>query len=165
MPQSDWRLSQKGREAARALAGRLRTFDSPAIRSSTERNALETAEILAEVLDRPVRAEPGLREHDRGSLGYMSRVQLEAGVEKLLASDEELVFGVETFRSVFDRIEQALHAAVAAAGRDVLAITHGTAAAIFVSRRYGVDAVTLWHSLGTPAAIVLQDDRLERVVQ
>jgi broad specificity phosphatase PhoE len=166
VPQSRWRLSEKGREAAMVLAGRLLAFDAPAIWTSTERKALETAEVLAAALGLPIREEPDLREHERASLGYMARAEREAGVERLLASDDELVFGDETARSVLDRMDRALHAAmVAAAGSDVLAVTHGTAAAIFVGRRCGVDALAFWRALGVPAAIVLDGDRIEEIVQ
>lgn len=165
VPQAQWRLSAAGKTAARGLAARLGGFDAPVVWSSPEPKALETAELVAGALDRRVCEAADLREHDRTSLGYLSRERLEAGVAGLLASDDELVFGDETARSVFVRMERALRRARAEAGRrDVVAVTHGAAAAIYVSRITGVDALAFWRSLGAPAAIVLDGARLERVL-
>jgi broad specificity phosphatase PhoE len=116
VPQSRWRLSQQGREAARVLGGHLQAFDAPTIWSSTERKALETAEVLASVLGRPIREAPDLREHERSSLGYMGKPQLEAGVERLLPSDYELVFGDETARLVLERMGRAIQVATLPVG-------------------------------------------------
>jgi broad specificity phosphatase PhoE len=162
VPASGWRLSADGKIAAAALAPRLRPFNASAIWSSPEPKALETAEIVAEALDLPIRPTPDLREHDRTSLGFIDKATLEAGVERLLRSDDDLVFGDETARSVFARMERAL---LRGDGENLLAVTHGTAAAIFVSRISGIDSVEFWRSLRTPAAIVLSGDRLEQVLQ
>ncbi len=163
VPQRCWGLTETGLEACQALGAQLREFGSPAIWSSTERKALETARALE--LGLPIREEPALREHERASLGYMTKHQLEAGVERLFQSDDELVFGDETARSVIERMEGAIRAARRLArGRDVIAVTHGTAAALFVGRRCGLDGHALWRSLGAPAAMVLDGDRLLEVI-
>lgn len=166
VPASEWRLSAEGRRAAAALAYRLRDLNASAVWSSTEPKALETAEEFAAALDRPICPIPDLREHERASLGYLSKAALEAGVERLLRSDDDLVFGDETARAVFARMERALLARDGAdMGKDLLAVTHGTAAAIFVSRTSGVDALSFWRSLRTPAAIIMCGKRVEQVLQ
>lgn len=162
VPASAWRLSAEGKAAAAALAARLRPFNASAILSSPEPKALETAEIVAATLDLPVRPKPDLREHDRTSIGFIDKTTLEAGIERLLRSDDDLVFGDETARSVFARMERTL---LSTEGEDILAVSHGTAAAIFVSRISGTDPVEFWRSLRTPAAIVLNGNRLEQVLQ
>lgn len=76
------------------------------------------------------------------------------------------MFGDETAGMVFTRMTRALSAARTAAARhDVLAVTHGTAAAIFASRTTGVDAVAFWRSLGALGAIVMDDKRVLQVIQ
>jgi probable phosphoglycerate mutase len=163
---SGWRLSGAGRAAARALAGRLRGFDAAVVWSSPEAKALETAAAIAGELGLPVREGADLREHERGSLGYLTRDALEAGVERLLRSDDEAVFGDETAGAVFRRMWEALAAAgEAAGGGDVFAVTHGTAATIFVARRCGVEPVAFWRALSLPAAIVVDGKRLVSVFQ
>jgi broad specificity phosphatase PhoE len=163
---SQWRLSEAGGAAARALAGRLGGFSADAVWSSPELKALETATAIAGELGLPVREAVDLREHERGSLGYLTRDALEAGVERLLRSDDEAVFGDETAGAVFRRMRRALAAAgEATGGGDVLAVTHGTAATIFVARRCGVEPVAFWRALSLPAAIVVDGERLVGVLQ
>lgn len=163
-PQNRWSLSPEGKAAAHALAQRLRAFSPPVIWSSPEPKALETATAIAAALGRPVQEEPDLREHDRASVGYLERAELEAGVASLLASDDDLVFGDESARDVFDRMDRAVRSAQAASA-DALLVTHGTAMAIFVARRCSLDPLAFWRALAAPAAVILDGDRLEKVMQ
>jgi len=128
LPQSSWRLSPEGRVLATALANRLKVFTTATIWSSPELKALETAELIGTAMKLQILQEPRLQEHNRSSMGYISKAELETGVERLLASDEELVFGDETARSVFDRMA-AVEQSAMACRRDVISVSHGTAIA------------------------------------
>ncbi len=163
---ADWRLSEEGREAARALAARLTGFDVSTIWTSPERKARETADLLAEMLGRPVQEAADLREHGRGLFIFAGQEQLEDGVRRLLASHDDLVFGDETARDVLGRMERALaEAAQDAAGRDSLVVTHGTTTTIVLARRCGIDAFAFWRSLTTPAAVVVEGSEIVELVQ
>jgi broad specificity phosphatase PhoE len=165
-PQNRWSLSPEGHAAAHALAQRLRTFSPPVILSSPEPKALETATAIAAALGRPVQEEPDLREHDRASLGYLDRAVLEAGVAQLFTTGDELVFGDESAQAVFNRMDRAVRSAQAdAAGADALLVTHGTAMAILLARRCGLDPLAFWRTLAAPAAVILDGERLEQVLQ
>lgn len=164
-PSSLWRLSPEGHSAATAFAAQLRGFDSPAIWTSPEPKAASTAHALAAILRLSVVSADGLREHERTSAGYLSRENLESGVARLVSSDDELVFGDETAAAVFARFSRALAAAQStAAGRDVIAVTHGAAMSIFVGRRCAVAPLAFWQRLGTPCAVVLHGARIERIL-
>jgi broad specificity phosphatase PhoE len=162
-PASLWRLSAEGRAAAATLGVRLAALRPQVIWSSPEPKALGTAQALAASLEPPIREDDRLREHDRGSLGYLSRTDLEAGVARLLTSHDAPVFGDETALAVFERLDSALtDARVAAAGGVAIAVTHGTAMAIYLGRRCGIDPLAFWRGLGLPCAIVLSGDRIEQ---
>ncbi len=64
----DFPLTGRGREQARALAGRLASAGLAAVYSSPIGRALETARILGEVASVPVTEEPRLQEYDFGEL-------------------------------------------------------------------------------------------------
>jgi broad specificity phosphatase PhoE len=166
VPANLWKLSEAGRAAAGVLALRLSWCKPSAIWCSPEPKAQETASILSATLGAPIQEDERLREHERGSLGYIGRQELEAGVARLLtAGEHELVFGDETRRQVLDRMERAFQSAAAAAGggSDLLMVTHGTALSILVSAHHSIDPVSFWRGLAVPAAVVIGGDRLYQV--
>ena len=67
VPPAEWGLSEAGVRRARALAGRVRPGSARAVHSSTERKAVETAQLLGTAWQLPVTPVLGLHEHERAS--------------------------------------------------------------------------------------------------
>jgi broad specificity phosphatase PhoE len=160
VPSADWKLSAAGREAAAALAEKLRQFDFADIASSPEPKAAGTAEAIAQRLGLTVEVDAGLAEHARRSVGFLSREDIEVRIARLFANPDTLEFGDETANQCLTRFQAALDRQVAKGARDVVVATHGTILSIYVSRMLGVDAMPFWRALGLPTAIVLESGKI-----
>ncbi len=137
----------------------LRRWNPAVIVSSPECRAHQTAAFIADPRGIPIITDDDVREHERASAGFLTGIDFVLGIERLLRSSQELVFGDETADAVFLRFDRAIaHAREAAPGRDQLIVSHGTAIAIYVGRTLGVDPVALWHGLRTPTALCLSAD-------
>ncbi|MEO9899618.1 histidine phosphatase family protein [Nisaea sp.] len=113
IPITDWCLSERGRE--RIVAGLMQPWLSSvtAIWSSTERKALDTAEILADFLGLEVQERADLGENDRSSTGYLPRAEFEKTAHAFFANPDRSVRGwaparVEQGRivSAFDEVRR-----------------------------------------------------------
>ncbi|TRO49026.1 histidine phosphatase family protein, partial [Candidatus Bathyarchaeota archaeon] len=60
VPAKEWRLSQSGQVRCSALAEKLESFSPDVIISSTEPKAIETAQIVAHQLNKPLYTVEGL---------------------------------------------------------------------------------------------------------
>ncbi|MBV8908334.1 MAG: histidine phosphatase family protein, partial [Sphingomonas sp.] len=135
-----------------------------AIFSSPEPKAVRTADLLAREHGAAVRIDRDLREHARASTGFLPQAEFEEGIERLLRSDRDLVFGDETADAVFKRMSRAIvRARSADPDGDVVAVTHGTALSLYVGRTLGLDARALWRRLGFSTAVVLSGTDLQLV--
>jgi broad specificity phosphatase PhoE len=150
-----WGLSEEGRIAAAGLAERLATFRPATIVSSPEPKAEETACIIAERLNLAVARHEGFVEHRRPGLSFSTRADFEASVRRVFENSSERLFGGESADEACARFESALrdHAA-----RPLVVVTHGTVLTLFVSRKARLDPMTLWMSLKTPDAFVLDSE-------
>ncbi len=153
VPSADWRLSDAGRAAAADLAQDFRHFEFARIAGSPEPKAVGTAEAFAKTLGLTVEIDPGLAEHARRSMGFLSREELETGVARFFAEPDRLVFGNESADAAYERFAGAI---ARQPGRDVIAVTHGTILSIYVSRAAAIDPFAFWRALTTPAAVVLE---------
>lgn len=156
LPASLWRLSESGRVKCKPLAKLLAAYQPGVIVASTEPKALETAQIIADVLGRPVETAEELREHDRSNIVFTSTEKFEAAVARFFQEPQHLVMGRETadqahrrFAAVVDTIMER-HP-----GETVAVVTHGTVMALFVARAAAKDPFPLWKRLDTPAFVVL----------
>lgn len=167
VPSHAWPLSEEGRRRCGPLADALADYGPVAVASSGEPKARETAEVVAARFGLRVTTEPDLREHDRRGTGRLSREVFQAGVGRLFAEPDALVFGNETGAQARQRFARAIDRIVARhpAGT-VVVVSHGTVTSLFVAARAGVDGVALWQQLGLPAYVVLllPDLTLETVV-
>ncbi len=125
-------LSELGRRQAERLGSRL--ADTGEIRadrlvSSQYPRAIETADILAPVLDRPIEVEPGFGEHDPGpELDGMSfdDYVVRFGTPDWEDPDTEIFPGGETTTVFHRRVDAALTRLLADdAGRTVVVVCHG----------------------------------------
>lgn len=153
----EWRLSIEGRRRCARLAEILREHDPAAIVTSTEPKALETGAIVARRLKIPLESAENLHEHDRRGAPFAtpegSFVDL---IANLFRRPGELVFGNETADQAYERFAAAVDGLLERRAEGNLAVvSHGTVMALFVARRAGVEPVSFWRELGTPAAAVL----------
>jgi len=153
-PAPTWLLSDTGRDGARAFASRLSPFAPSRIVASVEPKAAETARILGGELSLPVAADRRLVEHRREGAGYQERVVFEAQIAALFAHPDQRVFGAESA----DEAEARFAAAVADHAQDgLVVVAHGTVISLWVSRRFGVEPMTLWSALTLPSAVVADE--------
>ena len=156
VPSREWRLSEVGRVRSRILAEQLDQYDLDEVISSNEPKAIETAEILASVLDIPVEVIEGLHEHERSNVGFLEKERFEQSIVRFFSRPAELVFGEETAEAAFDRFSKAVHVlADRFMQANVALVTHGTVLSLFVSRTSGLEPFATWKRLGLPSFIVL----------
>jgi broad specificity phosphatase PhoE len=156
LPASRWSLSETGRRRCRPLAERLMVHSPDVFVTSTEPKAIETGQIVAELLGKPCQTADGLHEHDRANVRFESREWFEAQVAGFFAAPEQLVFGGETADQALQRFARAV---AGVTGRyptqNVVIATHGTVLTLFVARAAGLEPFPFWKRLGLPAFVVL----------
>jgi 2,3-bisphosphoglycerate-dependent phosphoglycerate mutase len=155
-PAREWPLSEKGRQACEAFAGRLATYRVTAILSSAESKARETAAILATWLGLTPGIDADLNEHWRENVPYLGRPDFEESIRRLFAEPDTLVFGQETATQAYTRFVGAVQRALAAhPDGDVALVTHGTVMALYAERHAGVEPFAFWQALTMPELVAL----------
>ena len=158
-PPSTWLLSERGREAAIALAARLDTFDPVAIVSSTELKAFETALAMASLLGLPVGQDEGLCEQRNEVGGFKDQAVFEAQVEAMFREPHALVLGEETGEAARQRFADALDRQMAAhPDGTLIVVAHGRIISLWAAEVLGVEAMALWKRLGLANALVIPSD-------
>jgi broad specificity phosphatase PhoE len=157
MPASEWRLSEEGQERCMSLAERLREHGPAVIVASQEPKAVETGQIVADVLGIPFDTAEGLHEHERGRVvSLANRREFQARVASVFEQPEELVFGKETGTQARKRFARALDQVIDLHPVGNLAVvSHGTVMTLFIARANRLAPVPFWKSLGLPAFAVL----------
>lgn len=155
-PANTWKLSEEGRLRAQHLAEELKSFEPDVIVSSDEPKAKETAEIVASELGLAVQMLPGLYEHDRSNVPYLSHDAFQASMRDFFQEPDQLVFGRETANQVHTRFYQAVHHILNEfRGKTIVTVTHGTVISLFVSRLTGSSDFELWNKIGLPSFIAM----------
>ena len=150
-----WTLGDEGREKCGPLADSLHEYDFSSIISSTEPKAIETAEILGRLLEKPARTANDLFEHDRRNVPHMESREFISMVALFFNEPDQLVLGEETADEAYDRFAAAVDGIIAAETGDVAVVTHGTVISLFVQRRANQDPFAWWRKMGLPSFIVL----------
>jgi broad specificity phosphatase PhoE len=122
VPTPLWGLSDKGRARIEAFAARHVLPAGIRIVASTERKALDTADIIAAATGSAIESYPEFGENDRSSTGYLVPDAFEAHVRELFADPDRSVAGWETARHAQDRI---VGAVMARMEDDILFVGHG----------------------------------------
>ncbi len=140
VPVPDWPLSPKGRARMEAA---LAADWVPAIRAihcSTERKAIDGAEILGGHLGLPFATHHDLGENDRSATGFLPRAEFEATADQFFAHPTESIRGweraVDAQARIVGSVERILAGPVPG---DIAIVAHG-----------GVGALLLCHLLGEP---------------
>ncbi|MCA5924252.1 histidine phosphatase family protein [Curtobacterium oceanosedimentum] len=136
VPIGSWGLSPEGRcRAAQAPALAWGPGDRRIV-SSTERKAVETAEVLGAAVGTPVDRDPLLGEIDRSATGYLPPAAFDAVVDAFFAEPERSVRGWERAVDAQARIVRAVRAHCAAG--DVTIVSHGAVGALLLAHLRGV---------------------------
>jgi broad specificity phosphatase PhoE len=155
VPPSEWTLSEAGVLRARALADCVRPGNARAVYSSSERKAVETAQLLGDVWRLPVTQVAGLHEHERAGEPLVAAHEFDRRVRELFERPRDLVYGTETGEQARRRFDAAVTGLLAAGAEDVLVVTHGTVITLLVAEAAGVEPFAFWRSLDMPCAVVL----------
>ena len=156
LPAKQWQLSETGRARCEPLARAVAAYAPDVVISSREPKARETAELLAGQLGQTFLLADNLHEHERDGLPFLSASEFQENVRLFFEKPGELVMGSETADQAHQRFEQAVLKALDSHPKESLAlVAHGTVISLFVSRRVGLEAFSLWRRLGLPAMIIL----------
>jgi len=159
MLSEDWVLSDTGRGAADQLAKALLPYSPKVVLSGPEPKILETATIIAGRLGLSATPLSGLAEHARRSTKFAEREEFEASIRELFRRSSEVVYGEESGDATFFRFAATVDNAIAENPSDtVIAVSGGTAICLFIAKRQGVEAFSLWRTLRMPMAFVLDRD-------
>jgi broad specificity phosphatase PhoE len=131
-----WGLSPEGRVRAGAAHRVAWTPASRRIVSSTERKAVETADLLASAVGLPVESDPLLGEIDRSATGYLPPTEFDEVVDAFFAEPERSVRGWERAVDAQDRIVAAVSRHCATG--DVTFVSHGAVGALLLAHLRGV---------------------------
>jgi len=157
LPPEQWELSEQGRKRCAALAARLSAHVPDLIFSSEERKASQTAELLAQQLNRPWQPAPGLQEHDRGNVPVMATKDFISAMAQVFRRPHERVLGRESADEALTRFERALSDLLDQhSDKDVAVVTHGTVIALFAAEHADVDPFLNWRQMGLPSFMVFE---------
>ena len=151
VPAAEWRLSPEGRARCAALAERVAAHGPESVVSSPEPKARETADLLAERLGLEVREVADLREQERRTVGWLERDELEAGIRRLFAEPDRVVYGEERAAEALARFARAIDGL----GPGAVVVTHGTVISLYVEERTGRDGFEVWSGLELPDLVVV----------
>jgi broad specificity phosphatase PhoE len=156
VPANEWSLSDEGRTRARTLGFRLADYRPELIFTSPEPKAAETAEIVGRELGLAALVLPGLHEHERGNIGWVSREVLDAGVADFFRFPDRKVFGGESADQAYARFSAVVEGVLPVPDIGTAAIVaHGTVICLYLSRVAQVDPFPLWKRLGLPSFVVI----------
>jgi broad specificity phosphatase PhoE len=142
IPVPEWTLSDRGRERMRVFATTRVARAVRSVVSSTERKAIEGAELLAEGVGAAApHVFKDLGENDRSATGYLPRTEFEATADRFFAFPEESVRGWERAADAQSRVVSVV--------RRILAESD-LAAPIAIVAHGGVGTLLLCHLLGEP---------------
>ena len=155
MPAREWPLSPAGQADAERLAELLAPYAPATIIASDEPKAQQTAQPLADRLGLTVATMPGLHEHERRTVNYLSDEAFQATMARFFGEPDALVFGEETANQALARFTAAVEDALARHPRGTIALfTHGTVMSLFVAAHSDHEPMAFWYHLNLPAWVV-----------
>ncbi len=143
VPVPDWSLSERGLERMHRLLDSPWVDDITSVYCSTEKKAIDGAEVLARHLSLPIQKIAALGENDRSATGYLPSAEFEMIADQFFAAPQHSVRGWETADAAQARIVEATSTLL---GDDV------SAGAIAIVSHGAVGALLLCHLAGYPIA-------------
>ncbi len=127
VPVPDWPLSPIGRARMRAGLGQPWMPEIASVYCSTERKAVDAAEILAQHLSLPVVKRHDLGENDRSATGFLPPAEFEAVASEFFSRPTESVRGWERAVDAQSRMLRAMEAISCAgsASGAIAVVSHG----------------------------------------
>jgi len=104
IPIESWSLSEVGILRMQKMLRNSWVQNIKSIHSSTEKKAIDGAEILANFLGQKSTAHKGLCENDRSSTGYLPKVEFESVADQFFAKPSESIRGWETAQYAQKRV-------------------------------------------------------------
>jgi broad specificity phosphatase PhoE len=134
IPVTEWGLSALGRARMRALLGQPWVPNLGAVWCSTERKAIEAAEMIANAIGTKPRQLRELGENDRSSTGYLPSTEFEATADAFFANPNRSVRGWETATDAQARIVAATTTVLTGTrtGKDIALVSHGGVGALLL---------------------------------
>jgi 2,3-bisphosphoglycerate-dependent phosphoglycerate mutase len=161
VPESDWPLSEKGKEQARALVDRFADCRIDAVYSSPYRRAMATVRPLAEARDLSICTDDRLRERELTDQWLDDHRQ----TLRRVWNDFDLVLpGGESSIECQRRVGEALNDLRARHDGDrVLVSSHGNAIGLYLNRLDSSFGFEAWKEMRNPDLFAIQEDRWRRV--
>ncbi len=146
IPVPQWPLSDIGRARMRAGLAQPWVPEITSIYCSTERKALDSAEILAGHVATPYRQIAQLGENDRSSTGFLDAAEFERVADEFFARPVDSVRGWERAVDAQARILQAISAIARTDSSDgsIAIIAHGAVGTLLYCRLAGVPISRQW---------------------
>nr|WP_300960789.1 bifunctional RNase H/acid phosphatase [Nocardioides abyssi] len=155
-------LSEEGRAQVRATAEWLQPLGErvAAVVASPVRRTRESAEIVAEVLGRPLEEEPGFAEMEFGTWDGLTFAEVaeqdQAGLDAWLGSLDVAAGGGESFRTVQERVLTGLDRVLDRhAGRAVVVVSHVTPIKTLVAHAVDAPLDAVFRMELTPASVTV----------
>jgi broad specificity phosphatase PhoE len=141
VPIHEWRLSPRGRERMQGLLARPGVAKLGAVWCSTERKAIDGADVIANAIGTTPSQLSELGENDRSATGYLPKAEFEATADAFFANPQISIRGWETAVDAQRRIVAAITRVVSETpgGLNIAVVSHG-----------GVGALLLCHLKGCP---------------
>lgn len=122
----DWGLSDIGRSRTESISHSLSLQSTTSIISSSERKAVETADMLARPLKLRVQERPATHENDRSATGFLSPDVFEETANRFFECPLESIDGWERAIDAQSRIVAEVMSAIQAhVSGDLLIVGHG----------------------------------------
>ena len=159
----EWQLSHDGRSSCGSLAAELRDFLPANLVTSPEPKAFQTAESIAGELGLDLSVREDLCEHRRPG-AFLCTADFNSTIRAFFANPTEVVYGTESCDELGLRIHREVRTALTdQTSPNVVLVSHGTAMASFLRRRFQVDAYALWRSFALPAFLAYTIPRFDIV--
>ena len=152
VPIESWGLSPAGFDRARLISQRCWDDGVVHIASSTERKAIDAADILAADVGRPVVRVDALGENNRSSTGYLPLTEFEHVADEFFEHPHVSVRGWETAADAQQRIVGAVKLLTTNPLRQTAIVAHGAVGALLyadltqrpISRRFDQPGQGSW---------------------
>lgn len=156
VPSNEWVLSEVGKKNCIKLSKMLEKYEANSIFSSNEPKALETAKLVAGILNKDVKIESGLHEHERTNEKLLTSELFKVKMKEFFIKQDELVFGKETAIEAQKRFYNAVNELISKNQDDnIIIVAHGTVITLFVSMFNKINLYEVWNSLELPSFIEL----------
>lgn len=168
VPSNEWVLSEVGKNNCKKLSKMLAKYETNYIFSSNEPKAIETAKLVAGILNKDVKIELGLHEHERTNEKLLSSELFISKMKEFFTKQDELIFGEETAIQAQKRFFNAVKEITNKYQEEnIIIVTHGTVITLFISMFNKINSYEVWSSLELPSYVELSipNFKIEKLVK